>query len=45
MNAMESDSERTAAMLDVFGRSALQIGEVLNTDVDTLKAMGQEAHI
>lgn len=44
MNAMESDSERTAAMLDVFGRSALQIGEVLNTDVDTLKAMGQEAH-
>lgn len=44
MNGMESDSERTAAMLDVFGRSALQIGEVLNTDVDTLKAMGQEAH-
>ncbi len=44
MNAMESDSERTAAMLDVFGRSALQIGEVLNTDVGTLKEMGQEAH-
>lgn len=44
MNAMESDSERTAAMLDVFGRRALQIGEVLNTDVDTLKAMGKEAH-
>jgi len=44
MNAIESDSERTAAMLDVFGRSALQIGEVLNTDVDTLKAMGKEAH-
>lgn len=44
LNDMESDGEKSAYMLDLFGRSAMNVGEVLRKNTDEINAMRQEAH-
>lgn len=44
MNSLESEGEKSAYMLDLFGRSASSIGELLRKDTDEINAMRQEAH-
>lgn len=42
MNSLESEGEKSAYMLDLFGRSASQIGELLRKDTEEINAMRQE---
>lgn len=44
LNDMESDGEKSAYMLDLFGRSAMNVGEVLRKNTDEINTMRQEAH-
>lgn len=44
MNNLESDGEKSAYMLDLFGRSAANIGEILRKDTAEIDAMRNEAH-
>lgn len=44
LNDIESDGEKSAIMLDLFGRSAMNVGEVLRKSTDEINAMRQEAH-
>ena len=44
MNDLESDGEKSAYMLDLFGRSATNVGEVLRKDSEEIARMRQEAH-
>lgn len=44
MNNLESDGEKSAYMLDLFGRNAANIGEILRKDTAEIDAMRNEAH-
>lgn len=44
MNSLESDGEKSAYMLDLFGRSASNIGEILRKDSSELEEMRKRAH-
>lgn len=44
MNRLESDGEKSAYMLDLFGRSASNIGEILRKDSSELEEMRKRAH-
>lgn len=44
LNAIESEGERSGLMLKTFGRSAMNVGEVVRKSTEELNAMRQEAH-
>ena len=44
LNQIDNEGQRSATMLDVFGRSAMNVGEFLRKDVKELNALKQEAH-
>ena len=44
LNTLEDDGAKSAYMLDLFGRSAMEMGEILRKDTDEINAMRQEAH-
>ena len=44
LNSLEDDGAKSAYMLDFFGRSAMNVGEVLRKDAGELARMRQEAH-
>lgn len=44
MNDLEDDGAKSAYMLDLFGRSAMNVGEVLRKNTTEINAMRQEAH-
>lgn len=44
MNDLNSEGEKSAYMLDLFGRSATQIGEILRKDSSELEEMRKRAH-
>lgn len=44
MNDLEDDGAKSAYMLDLFGRSAMNVGEVLRKSSGEITAMRQEAH-
>ena len=44
LNTLESDSEKSAYMLQLFGRQGAELGEILRKDTEELNAMRQEAH-
>ena len=44
LNNIENEGERSAKMLEVFGRSAMSVGEVVRKSSKELNAMRQEAH-
>lgn len=44
LNTLESDSEKSAYMLELFGRQGAELGEILRKDTEELNAMRQEAH-
>lgn len=44
LNDIENEGEKSAVMLDLFGRSAMSVGEVLRKSTDEINAMRQEAH-
>lgn len=44
LNGLEDDGAKSAYMLDLFGRSAMNVGEVLRKSSGELTAMRQEAH-
>lgn len=44
LNDMEDEGERSAYMLDLFGRSAMNIGEVARKSSDEISRMRKEAH-
>ena len=44
LNSIENEGERSAYMLDFFGRSAMTVGEVLRKSSDELARMRQDAH-
>ena len=44
LNDFDNEGERTAYMLDLFGRNANSIGEVLRKDSEEIARMRQEAH-
>ena len=44
LNDLESEGEKSAYMLDLFGRSAMENGEILRKNTEEIKAMRQEAH-
>lgn len=44
LNDVENEGEKSALMLDLFGRSAMTVGEVLRKSTDEINAMRQEAH-
>lgn len=44
LNNLEDDGIKSAYMLDLFGRSAMNVGEVLRKDADEIARMRQEAH-
>lgn len=44
LNDIENDGEKSAVMLDLFGRSAMSIGEVARKSSDEIAQMRQEAH-
>lgn len=44
LNDMESEGQKSAYMLEFFGRSAMNVGEVLRKNTDEINAMRQEAH-
>lgn len=44
LNSVESEGEKSRLMLETFGRSAMNVGEVLRKSTDEITAMRQEAH-
>jgi hypothetical protein len=44
LNDLEDEGAKSAYMLDLFGRSAMNVGEVLRKNTSDIKAMRQEAH-
>jgi hypothetical protein len=44
LNGLEDDGAKSAYMLDLFGRSAMNVGEVLRKSSGEITAMRQEAH-
>ena len=44
LNDLEGEGEKSAYMLDLFGRSAMNVGEVLRKNTSEISAMRQEAH-
>lgn len=44
LNSIENEGEKSAYMLDFFGRSAMSVGEVLRKSSDELARMRKEAH-
>ena len=44
LNTLEDDGAKSAYMLDLFGRSAMEMGEILRKDTDEINAMRKEAH-
>lgn len=44
LNEIENEGERSALMLETFGRSAMNVGEVVRKTSDELAQMRQEAH-
>lgn len=44
LNSLEDDGTKSAYMLDLFGRSAMNVGEVLRKSSGEITAMRQEAH-
>lgn len=44
LNNIENEGEKSAVMLDLFGRSAMSVGEVLRKSTDEINTMRQEAH-
>lgn len=44
LSEMTNEGEQSAMMLDLFGRSAMQIGEVLRMDAEDMAALRQGAH-
>lgn len=44
LNSFEDDAEKSSYMLDLFGRAAMNNGEVLRKTTSEIKAMRQEAH-
>lgn len=44
LNDLEDEGAKSAYMLDLFGRSAMNVGEVLRKDSEELVRMRQEAH-
>lgn len=44
LNSIENEGEKSAVMLDLFGRSAMSVGEVLRKSTSEINAMRQEAH-
>lgn len=44
LNDLENEGEKSAYMLDFFGRSAMNVGEVLRKNTSEINAMRQEAH-
>lgn len=44
LNSIENEGEKSAYMLDLFGRSAMNVGEVLRKSSSELAEMRREAH-
>ena len=44
LNSLEDDGAKSAYMLDLFGRSAMNVGEVLRKSSGEITAMRKEAH-
>lgn len=44
LNTLEDDGAKSAYMLDLFGRSAMEMGEILRKDTEEINAMRREAH-
>ena len=44
LNSFEDDAEKSSYMFDLFGRSAMNNGEVLRKTTEEINAMRQEAH-
>ena len=44
LNNLEDEGAKSSYMLDLFGRSAMNVGEVLRKDADEIARMRQEAH-
>ena len=44
LNSVESEGERSRLMLETFGRSAMNVGEVLRKDAGEIAKMRKEAH-
>ena len=44
LNDLQDDGTKSAYMLDLFGRSAMNVGEVLRKNTNEINAMRQEAH-
>ena len=44
LDNVQNSGDKSALMLDVFGRSAMNLGEFLRKDTGELEAMAQEAH-
>lgn len=44
LNDLDDESAKSAYMLDLFGRSAMNVGEVLRKNTSEITAMRQEAH-
>ena len=44
LNTIDSEGEKSAYMLDLFGRSAMSVGEVLRKSSGELAAMRKQAH-
>jgi hypothetical protein len=44
LNSVESEGEKSRLMLEVFGRSAMTVGEVVRKSSEELAQMRQEAH-
>lgn len=44
LNTLEDENAKNAYMLDLFGRSAMNVGEVLRKTNEEIKTMRQEAH-
>ena len=44
LDNVDNSGDRSALMLEAFGRNAMSLGEFLRTDTRELKSMAQEAH-
>lgn len=44
LNDIENEGEKSAYMLDLFGRNAIEVGEVLRKDTQEIERMRKEAH-
>ena len=44
LNNVKNEGEKSAIMLDLFGRSAMSVGEVLRKDSEEIARMRKEAH-